>query len=71
MFIVGRAMAGIGCAGLTTGMLTIIAACTSIDKRPFYTGIILGVSAIGLTIGPVLGGVFTQEASWRWCRFSY
>lgn len=32
-----------------------------------YMGIVMGVSSLGLVLGPVLGGVFTEHASWRWC----
>jgi MFS family permease len=34
MFIVGRAIAGLGASGLTNGALTIIAAIAPMHKRP-------------------------------------
>ena len=34
MFIVGRAVAGIGGSGLLIGLLTILAASAPLDKRP-------------------------------------
>lgn len=34
MLIVGRAVAGIGGAGLTNGALTIISCCVPLHKRP-------------------------------------
>lgn len=30
-------------------------------------GIVISVFAITTTVGPVLGGVFTQHSTWRWC----
>jgi MFS family permease len=32
-------------------------------------GVIMGLSSLGIVIGPVLGGVFTEKASWRWCFY--
>lgn len=34
MLIVGRAVAGLGAAGITTGAITIISNCAPLEKRP-------------------------------------
>ncbi|KAF4627086.1 hypothetical protein G7Y89_g11074 [Cudoniella acicularis] len=69
MFIIGRAIAGAGGSGLIIGFLTILASAAPLDKRPLYIGMVMGVSSLGLVIGPVVGGVLTQEATWRWCFY--
>ncbi|KAF7553104.1 hypothetical protein G7Z17_g3884 [Cylindrodendrum hubeiense] len=37
------------------------------EKRPVYIGILQSTFGIASIIGPVLGGVLTQHATWRWC----
>ncbi|KAJ5855942.1 MFS multidrug transporter [Penicillium soppii] len=69
MLIIGRALAGIGSAGLVNGGLTILSACLPLHKRPAYIGVLLGVSQLGVICGPVLGGAFTQYVNWRWCFY--
>ncbi|KAG4418453.1 hypothetical protein IFR04_008438 [Cadophora malorum] len=66
-FIVGRAISGIGSSGLTVGMLTILASSAPLAKRPLYLGFMMGMGSIGLVLGPVIGGILSQHASWRWC----
>ncbi|KAF2122170.1 major facilitator superfamily domain-containing protein [Lophiotrema nucula] len=67
MFIVGRAIAGFAAAGILQGVLAVIGQVVRLEQRPLYMGLVMSVFAITVCIGPVLGGVFTQHASWRWC----
>lgn len=67
MFIAGRAAAGLGAAGVLQGALSIINQIIPLEKRALYTSVIMSVYVIASTAGPVLGGLFTQGASWRWC----
>ncbi|PVH91726.1 MFS general substrate transporter [Periconia macrospinosa] len=65
--IIGRAIQGVGCAGVMTGALVIITKSLPLHKRPMYTGLIGGISGVAQIVAPTLGGVLTDRASWRWC----
>ncbi|KAJ4584388.1 hypothetical protein HRR81_000194 [Exophiala dermatitidis] len=67
--IVGRAIAGIGSAGIFSGAITLVVFLVPLDKRPAWTGSIGAVFAIASVAGPLLGGVFTAKLSWRWCFY--
>ena len=67
--IVGRAIAGLGSAGIFSGAQIICAYTVPLEKRAIYTGLIGGTYGISSVIGPLLGGAFTTHATWRWCFY--
>jgi EmrB/QacA subfamily drug resistance transporter len=67
--IIGRAVAGLGNAGLFQGNLTIIVHILPLHKRPQYTGFFGMVLGVASAAGPLLGGAFTDGPGWRWCFY--
>lgn len=67
--IIGRAIAGIGSAGIFCGALIIVAYSVPLKSRPAFTGIIGAMYGIASVAGPLMGGAFTDYLSWRWCFY--
>lgn len=67
--ITGRAIAGVGAAGLGAGAYTIVAFSAPPKRRPAFTGILGASYGLASVIGPLLGGAFTDNVSWRWCFY--
>ena len=69
--IVGRAIAGIGAAGIFCGGIMIIVPLVPLRRRPTFTAFIGLVSGVSSVLGPLIGGTFTDNKSltWRWCFY--
>ncbi|KAI1172032.1 efflux pump antibiotic resistance protein [Nemania sp. FL0916] len=68
-FIVGRAVAGVGGAGVASGAYTIVGFISEPQKRAAHTGIMGAVYGITNALGPVIGGAFSSTTTWRWCFY--
>lgn len=39
------------------------------SDRSLYMGIVGAMYAVASALGPVLGGLFSEQLSWRWCFY--
>ncbi|PBP18798.1 major facilitator superfamily transporter [Diplocarpon rosae] len=69
MLITARAIQGIGGGGLIILVNICITDLFSMRNRGAYYGVIGMVWALACALGPILGGVFTEKVSWRWCFY--
>ena len=69
MLIVARAVQGIGGGGLMVTATALIADVIPLRERGKYQGALGAVFGVTTVVGPTLGGLFTDHASWRWCFY--
>ncbi|PVH93499.1 MFS general substrate transporter [Periconia macrospinosa] len=66
VLIVGRIFQGIGAGGLDVLSEVILVDMTTLKERPMYLGLFAIPMAAGTIVGPIIGALFTEYATWRW-----
>jgi MFS family permease len=69
VLIIGRVIAGFGGAGMYLGALNFMGVFTTIRERPLYNALIGIIWGLGTILGPIVGGLFAQKATWRWAFY--
>jgi EmrB/QacA subfamily drug resistance transporter len=69
-FLIGaRVVQGVGAALMNPATLSIIVATFPPRQRGTAIGIWVGISAMALAIGPLVGGILTEQINWSWIFF--
>ncbi|MFJ3836821.1 MDR family MFS transporter [Streptomyces sp. NPDC090054] len=69
LLILWRGLQGVGAGGLMVTAMALIADVVPLRERGKYQGAIGAVFGVATVIGPLLGGLFTDSLSWRWCFY--
>ncbi|CAI0645663.1 unnamed protein product [Colletotrichum noveboracense] len=62
----GRAVQGLGAAGINTLVEIILCDLLPLRERGQFMGLLFLFIVIGSVLGPFLGGIIVQRTSWRW-----
>ncbi|MGY1930801.1 MULTISPECIES: MDR family MFS transporter [Nocardia] len=69
LLVLARGVQGFGAGGLMVTSMALIADIIPLRQRGKYQGALGAVFGVTTVIGPTLGGLFTDHASWRWCFY--
>ncbi|MFE2853639.1 MDR family MFS transporter [Streptomyces lavendulae] len=69
MLILWRGLQGFGGGGLMVTSKALIADVVPLRERGKYQGVLGTVFGVATVVGPLMGGLFTDHLSWRWCFF--
>lgn len=65
--IAGRAIAGLGAAGVFSGSVLITTKVIPLAQRAAYLGVMSAAFGLAAIVGPFLGAAILQSTTWRWC----
>ncbi len=66
LLLVGRAIQGLGAAAASPASLGLLLAATDSRHRSLYAARWTGAAALGVCLGPLVGGALTTAGDWRW-----
>ncbi|KAJ2358454.1 hypothetical protein GGF43_000800 [Coemansia sp. RSA 2618] len=66
---VGRALQGVGGAGMMPLSLVVLTDVLTPRERPVYMGLLGAVIILGKWTGPVIGAALQERTSWRWTGY--
>ncbi|HWE55534.1 MAG TPA: MDR family MFS transporter [Acidimicrobiales bacterium] len=66
MLIIGRAVQGVGCAGLMTLPSAMVADVAVPRQRARFQSVTILNFTLASALGPLVGGIFVDDISWRW-----
>jgi EmrB/QacA subfamily drug resistance transporter len=66
VLLAGRVVQGVGAAAASPASLGLLLAATDSRDRATYTARWTGAAALGMTLGPFVGGALTSLGDWRW-----
>ncbi|KAH7093505.1 major facilitator superfamily domain-containing protein [Paraphoma chrysanthemicola] len=69
MLVAGRVLQGLGGGGVVVMVHVCVSDLFDIRDRSYFLGIVGAVWAVASALGPVLGGIFAEHISWRWCFY--
>lgn len=69
LLIAARVMMGAGAAFFFPTSFSILTNALPQQERARATGVVVGIAALGLAIGPFVGGLLTDTLGWRWVFF--
>ncbi len=64
--VVCRALQGVGGAMLGANSIAILMAATGPDRRARAVGLFAAAQAVGISAGPIVGGLLLDTLDWRW-----
>ncbi len=66
VLIGARAAMAVGAALIWPSVVGLIFGLVPAERAGLAGGLLIGVSGLGNSLGPMIGGLLTQELSWRW-----
>ena len=66
MVILGRLVQGLGSAALMPATMAMLRIAFPTERQGYALGIWGATGGVAFALGPLIGGVLTDEASWRW-----